>query len=402
MSNVSLSQAVILAGGRGTRLKPLTDTMPKPMIKFHGKPFLEYLINNLRGQGITRILLLLGYLPEVINNYFGNGDRLGVHIDYSVTDEKNDTGKRIKLAEPQIDEYFILMYCDNYWPLRLKDMLEQYKRMNVEGQITVYSNKDVYTKDNVRVEDGNVVQYDKSRTMPGLGGVDIGYALFNKTVLRYLPDDNILFETTIYPKLIKSRQLAAYTTDHRYYSVSSFERLGLTEAFLQGEPAIILDRDGVLNKKAPKACYVRNWDEFEWLPGAKEALALLKQSNYRIIIITNQAGINRGMMTKADLTDIHEKMKKEATEAGGDIDAIYHCPHGWDENCDCRKPRPGMLFHAQKDFHLDLTRTYFVGDDERDEMAGRTAGCPTILVNDNYPLLSAVKEKIINDKLFIR
>lgn len=402
MTALKLSQTVILAGGRGTRLRPLTDTVPKPMIKFHGKPFLEYLINNLREQGITRILLLLGYLPEVINNYFGNGDRFGIHIDYSITEEVNDTGRRIKLAESQIDEYFMLMYCDNYWPLRLKDMLEQYERMNVEGQITVYSNKDGYTKDNVRVENGYAVQYDKSRTMPDLKGVDIGYAIFNKTVLRYLPDDNILFEKTVYPKLVENRQLAAYTTDHRYYSVSSFERLELTEAFLRGEPAIILDRDGVLNKKPPKANYVKSWVEFEWLPGAKEALALLKQSNYRIIIITNQAGINRGMMTEADLMDIHEKMKKEAAEAGGNIGAIYYCPHGWDENCDCRKPKPGMFFQAQHDFHLDLTRTYFVGDDERDEMAGKAAGCPTILVNDNYPLLSAVKEKIINDKLFIR
>jgi len=395
------TQAVILAGGRGRRLLPLTNTVPKPMIKFHGKPFLEYIINNLREQGISKILLLVGYLPEIIKNYFGNGDRFGVHIDYSITDENNDTGRRIKLAESQIDEYFMLLYCDNYWPLRFEDMLEHYKRINVEGQITVYSNKDGYTKNNVRVESGYVVQYDKSRTMPALGGVDIGYAFFNKTVLRYLPYDNILFETTVYPKLVENRQLAAYTTDHRYYSVSSFERLGLTEAFLRYEPSIILDRDGVLNRKAPRADYVKNWDEFQWLPGAKEALALLKQYNYHIIIVTNQAGINRGIMTETDLTDIHEKMKKEATEAGGDIDAIYYCPHGWDENCDCRKPKPGMFFRAQKDFNLDLTRTIFIGDDERDKIAGRAAGCPTILVNDNYPLLSVVKEKIINDKVFI-
>lgn len=398
MTELKLLQAVILAGGRGLRLRPLTDTVPKPMIGFHGRPFLEYLINNLREQGILRILLLLGYLPEVIKNYFGNGDRFGVHIDYSITDEKNDTGKRIKLAESQIDEFFMLMYCDNYWPLRLRDMLEQYERMSVEGQITIYSNKDDYTRNNVRIENGFVVQYDKSRIKPGLRGVDIGYALFKKTVLSYLPDDNILFEKTIYPKLVESMQLAAYTTDHRYYSVSSFERLGLTETFLHGEPSVILDRDGVLNKKAPKAYYVRNWDEFEWLPGAKESIRLLANAGYKIIVITNQAGISRGIMKEEDLLEIHEKMKKEIEGIGGSIDAFYYCPHHWDENCECRKPSPGMLFQAQRDFSLDLTRTYFIGDDIRDEQAGRTAGCKTILLSPDLQLLQAVHNIILKTK----
>ena len=398
MSNITLSQAVILAGGRGTRLKPLTDTMPKPMVIFHGKPFLEYLINNLYEQGISKIVLLLGYLPAVIKDYFGNGDRFGVHIDYSITDVDNNTGRRMKLAEPFMDDYFLFMYCDNYWPLRLNEMLDEYNKMGVDGQLTIYSNKDNYTKDNVIIDQQRLIQkYDNSRTGPNLKGVDIGYAIFKKSVLDFLSKDNILFESTVYPHLTDANQLSGYITDHRYYSVGSFERLEKTEKFLERGPTIILDRDGVLNKKAPKAEYIAQWSEFEWLPGAKEALALLKQSNYRIIIITNQAGINRGLMTNADLMDIHEKMKREATEAGGDIDAIYYCPHGWDENCDCRKPKPGMFFQAQHDFHLDLTRTYFVGDDERDEMAGKAAGCPTILVSDNYPLLSAVKEKIINE-----
>ncbi len=403
MAALKLLQAVILAGGRGTRLRPLTDAVPKPMIKFHGKPFLEYLINNLRDQGILKILLLLGYLPDVIKNYFGNGDRFGVHIEYSITDIDNDTGRRMKLAEPFIDKYFLFMYCDNYWPLRLSEMLDQYMKMGVDGQLTIYSNKDNYTRDNVIIDQQRLIQkYDKSRTAPNLQGVDIGYAIFKKSVLGFLPKDNILFESTVYPHLTDANQLSAYVTDHRYYSVGSFERLEITENFLKCEPTIILDRDGVLNKKTPKAEYVTQWSKFQWLPGAKEALALLKRFNYRIIIVTNQAGISRGMMTEADLTDIHEKMKKEAREAGGDIDAIYYCPHGWDENCECRKPKPGMFFQAQRDFHLDLTKTVFIGDDERDKMAGDAAGCRTLLVDAEISLLRIVKEKIINDKLFIR
>lgn len=395
-----IDQAVILAGGRGIRLKPLTDRMPKPMIEFHGKPFLEYLIDNLREQGIRKILLLLGYLPEVIQGYFGDGRKFGVQIAYSITDVANDTGRRLRLVAPQIEPYFLLMYCDNYWPLRLHDMWEQYTRRNVDAQITVYSNKDNYTKSNVCIDKNYfILQYDKSRTAADLQGVDIGYAILRKTVLEHLPDENVLFESSVYPRLVENSQLVAYVTDHRYYSVSSFERLEMTERFLRREPAIILDRDGVLNKKPPQAEYIKNWSEFEWLPGSKEAIALLKKAGYKIIVVTNQAGIGRGVMTEADLREIHENMSREAEESGGGIDAVYYCPHGWNSGCECRKPRPGMLFQAQRDFHLDLTRTCFIGDDIRDEQAGKAAGCEVVHVSPDFPLLRVIQEKVfgVND-----
>lgn len=391
-----IKQAVMLAGGRGTRLRPLTDTMPKPMILFNGKPFLEYLIDNLREHGIREILLLLGYLPHIIQNYFGDGSKFGVHIKYSITDVENDTGRRMKLAEHLLDTLFLFMYCDNYWPLRLKDMVNNFLTSGVTGQLTVYSNKDKYTKPNVRIdENGLIVQYDKSRNAPHLQMVDIGFAIFKKEIMEILPDENVSFEGTVYPELVSKRQLTAYVTDHRYYSVSSYERLHVTREFLKREPVIILDRDGVLNKKAPKAEYIKKWDEFEWIDGAKEAILLLKRAGYKIIILTNQAGISRGEMNENDLEIIHKKMKEELLKSGGDFDAIYYCPHGWNDGCECRKPKPGMLFSAQRDFNLDLTRTFFIGDDVRDQQAGESAGCKTLLVSEEYPLLRIVKEKIL-------
>ena len=389
------TQAVILAGGRGVRLRPLTDTIPKPMIKFHGKVFLEYLIEMLRNQGFERVLLLLGYLPEVIQDYFGDGKRWGLEIEYSVSPVENETGRRVKLAEPYLHPCFLLMYCDNYWPMRMDKMWQRFVAANVPAMITVYGNKDYYTKDNVCVDqDGYVVVYDKSRTLPGLRGVEIGYALMTKSVVELLPKENVSFEQVVYPQLAEQRQLLAYVTNHRYYSVGSHERLPLTEAFLARRLAIILDRDGVLNKKPPQAHYVRTWDEFEWLPGAKEALHLLKEAGYQVIIVSNQAGIARGFMREADLMDIHERMKAEVVEADGQIDAIYYCPHGWDEGCDCRKPKPGMLYQAQRDFSLDLSRTYFIGDDERDGQAADAAGCPCVLVSDEVSLLDVARKLV--------
>ena len=131
------TQAVILAGGRGTRMAPLTDTCPKPMIEIHGKPFLEYLIDMLRDRGISRILLLLGYLPEVVQQYFGDGSRWSVKIEYSVTPIENETGPRLKAAMSQLDPYFLLMYCDNYWPMPLDKMWKRFREAKeVEAKLS--------------------------------------------------------------------------------------------------------------------------------------------------------------------------------------------------------------------------------------------------------------------------
>lgn len=387
-------QAVILAGGQGVRLRPLTDTRPKPMIEFHGKPFLEYLIELVRMQGFEHVLLLLGYLPESIQHYFGDGHRWGVEIDYDVSAVENDTGRRLKLAESKIDPTFLLMYCDNYWPMPFDRMWKRYDTTNAQAMLTIYRNRDRYTRDNVRVDgDGWVSTYDKDRTLPDLAGVDIGFGLFKRDVLSWIsPESNVSFERVVYPRLIAARHVQAFQTDHRYYSVSSLERLSVTEQFLARRPSVILDRDGVLNQKPPRAHYVRSWSDWAWLPGAREALRLFKETGFQIILVSNQAGIARGEMTETDLAQIHEHMLNDARQAGGDIHAIYYCPHGWDDGCACRKPQPGMLFSAQRDFHLDLSQTCFIGDDERDAQAAEAAGCPSRLVSERRTLLDVARE----------
>ena len=381
------TQAVILAGGRGTRLRPITDTRPKAMVEIQGKPFLEYLIEQLRDQGFERVLVLLGYLPGVVQQYFGDGSRWGIKIEYSVTAVGNETGRRVKLVEHHLAPCFLLLYCDNYWPMQIDRMWKRFADSDAEAMITVYSNKDGYTTNSVQVgSDGYVTIYDKSCTGSNLQGVEISYAFIKKSVVAALPEDNVLFEVAAYLPLAQKRRLLGYVTDHRYYSIGSHRRLPLTRAFFTRQPTVILDRDGVLNKKPPKAEYVRTWEEFEWLPQAKEALMVLNQNGYRVIIVSNQAGIARGAMTESHLEEIHANMRKEVAQAGGQIHAIYHCPHDWDEGCECRKPKPGMLFQAQRDHSLDLTRTLLIGDDERDKQAAEAAGCPSVLVSEREGL----------------
>lgn len=387
------TQAVILAGGRGERLRPLTDTVPKPMIEFHGTPFLGYLLELLREQGIERVVLLLGYLPEVIRSYCGDGRRWGLSIDYVVSPLEDETGRRLQHAASKLDPIFLLLYCDNYWPLRLDRLWRQFSAAEASASFVVYRNHDRYTRDNVAIDpDGFVTCYDKTRTSAGLRGVEIGFAVCRREVIELLPEGNPSFEREVYPRLIAQRQLRALVTDHRYYSVSSLERLPATEQFLARRPAIILDRDGVLNRKPPRAEYVRSWADWEWRPGALEALRLLKAHGYQVIVVSNQAGIARGMMTESDLEAIHARMKADVSAAGGAIDAVYHCPHGWDSLCECRKPKPGMLFQAQRDCALDLSRTPMIGDDERDGQAAKAAGCPWIQVSHERTLLDAVHD----------
>jgi D-glycero-D-manno-heptose 1,7-bisphosphate phosphatase len=389
-------QAVILAGGLGTRLRPITNTIPKPMIQFHGKPFLEYLLEMLKDQGFKKVLLLLGYLPEKVVEYFEDGKKWGIEISYSISDVEDDTGLRIQKAKHLIDQYFMLLYCDNYWPIQFEKMFYKFSNSAVDALITVYNNGDLYTKSNLRIsEDDYIEVYDKTRQTENLKGVDIGFYLLNKKVLDLIPSGNHNFEKSVLPILIKDKKIITFRTDHRYYSVGSHERLVLTEKFLSNEKTILLDRDGVINKKATKANYITKWDEWEWIEGSIKAISILKKNNYRIIVITNQAGIARGKMTIEDLNEIHYRMNLELEVYGGLIDKIYYCPHGWDENCDCRKPKPGMIFKAQQEWNLNLSNTYFVGDDERDLIAGEQANVKTFQVNEKYKLIDFVKNTLL-------
>lgn len=374
-------------------MQPITNDRPKPMVPILGRPFLEYQIEQLRGQGFERVLMLLGYLPEVVQNYFGDGTAWGVHIEYSVTEPDQLTSSRVATARHMIDPCFLLLYCDNYWPMQMNRIWTRFCQAGKPALITVYSNKDGYSRGSVRLDqDGHVRVFDRLRTTPGLREVEISYAILTDLALDLLPEQDTLFEEAIYTPLAQQGRLTAYVSDHRYYSVGSLQRLPATEAFMRREPTVILDRDGVLNCKPPQAQYVRNWGEWEWCPGSLEALRLLRQAGYRVIIASNQPGIGRGFMSEADLDAVHGRMMQEIAQAGGRVEAIYYCPHDWQAGCECRKPKPGLLYQAQRDFHLDLTRTPFIGDDERDQATAAAANCPFHRVTDARSLLDITQQ----------
>jgi D-glycero-D-manno-heptose 1,7-bisphosphate phosphatase len=147
--------------------------------------------------------------------------------------------------------------------------------------------------------------------------------------------------------------------------------------------AAFLDRDGVINRKAPEGQYVTRWEEMEFLPGAREAIRSLNQAGYFVVIVSNQRCVAKGLITTSELESMHARMRREFKAAGATIDAIYYCPHDFQPPCICRKPQPGMILEAARTHELDLAGSWMIGDSEHDVEAGKSAGCMTARLMDD-------------------
>jgi len=386
-------QAVILAGGLGTRLGEISKRVPKPLVPAGGVPFLAYLLRMLERQGIERVLLLLGYKADTIKEWCGDGSRFGLRIDYSIGATEDGTGRRLVRARDQLDPTFLLLYCDNYWPISLERMWQSFaSKPRAVAQVTVYRNRDGFTRNNMRIgSDGFVEVYDKLERHSDLLGIDIGFVIAKRSVVDVLSDRvDSSFEVEAYTALAEQGRLAAFETDHRYYGVGNPRRLEEASRFLTRRPCVLLDRDGVLNVKAPKGRYVTSASDFRWLPGARESLRELRDAGADVVVVTNQAGIGRGVFAEEALKEIHGRMRDEAIAAGGHLLDVLHCPHDWERPCECRKPAPGMFLQAQRVHELDLSLTPFVGDDARDQEAAHALGLPFFRVDFDHGLRQAM------------
>ena len=236
-----IRQAVILAGGRGERLRPITDDIPKPMAQINNKPFLDYLINSLITVGIRKILILLGYKGEIIKKRYSSMN--GIIIEFSQGSVEDQTGRRVLNAFNQLDDHFLLMYGDNYWPIELEAMCSNYKKLGTSVSTTVFSNKngtgEYGYENNVLIgNNGIIIKYDKNREMDRANGVDIGYFIVSKDSLDPDLSGNVSFEVDILPQFILKNHLGTYITDNQYYYITNlqtmkdFENTALTNNFL--------------------------------------------------------------------------------------------------------------------------------------------------------------------------
>ena len=396
-----MDSAVIIAGGRGARLGPVTSNLPKPLVDVCGVPFLHHLIKQVQDAGISRLIILAGYLGHEFTNFVHRykSDFPGLDIVVKISPVNLNTGDRLLDALDILDDRFLFLYGDNYAPINLRCYLDDVGKNADSTYLLVYENNDEYSKSNISIdEQSTILSYGSdNKQSQKRHHVDVGYAVLNKNDLLKVPSrENVHFGRDVLKRLIDQRQVKARVLLSRYYTVGTMERLQAARLFFRREKFVFIDRDGVLNVKSPRGTYVEDPSQFIWKNGSLEGLKIFKDSGYKVIVITNQAGVGRGVFDMTALDTIHQKMCLDARNAGGEIEYIYCCPHHWEDDCDCRKPKPGMLIAAQKDLMIDLSRTTFIGDDDRDGIAARAASTNFIKVKTNDSLRDIASRIVSN------
>lgn len=386
-------QAVILCGGLGTRLRPITNKIPKPLAPLNGKPFIDYLLKQLKSQRIKNVLLLTGYLGSLIKKKIGHGKKYGLKITYLDGPVDWDTGRRLWESKKLLDKEFLLLYSDNFSSFNLNNLKKFHKKKNLSVTLTV-SKK---TPGNISVTKNELVKNFAIRRSKKNNFVEIGYMIIKKKNLFAEFKNKNCNLSELLRSLSKKKQASAFEAIDDYYSISDKIRLKLTEKYLSKKKIILIDRDGVINYKAKKARYINFWSEFKFIPRVYKSLKKLSKNGFKFIVISNQAGISRGETKLKELIKIHKNMIKKFKSDGIDILKVYFCPHNWNTGCFCRKPMPGMLFEASKDFNFRLDNTLFIGDDPRDLMAAKKANCKGILWRNNnkYPEIDDLVKKTL-------
>lgn len=435
-------KTVIMAGGKGTRIASVASDVPKPMIRICGKPILEHQIENLKACGLTDIILVVGHLGEIIREYFGDGSGLGVHIEYFVEERPLGTaGALYKM--PQLTEDFLLLCGDVIIDVDFNRFIAFHREHRGWASLMVHPNGHPYdssllvTEILPPVEAGGLPQdtrkvvrwmnkederlYYRNRVNAGIE--IISPELLKETMKNFVPrhperPDKIDLDRDVLKPNIPGGKIFAYDTpeyikdmgtpDRFYEAEGDIRRGGGHERNLKNrQKAIFLDRDGTINKYVG---FLTSPEQFELIEGVAEAVRLINKSGFLAIVVTNQPVIARGDCTFEALQLIHDKMETELGKAGAFIDGLYFCPHHPDKgfegerpeyklSCDCRKPKPGLLMQAARDFNIDFSRSYMIGDGDRDVEAGVAGGCrEAIKVATDEPFaLKKVIERIVKE-----
>lgn len=398
-------KTVIMAGGRGTRIASINAEVPKPMIKICGKPILEYQTECLKRQGLTDIILVIGYLGNVIEEYFGNGGRYGLHIEYIREEEPLGTAGALYYLKDMITDDFLLINGDVIFDVNISLFLAVHRRNHSMATIFTHPNSHPYDSGIIVADREGVVtewltkeeerKWYKNRVNAGL------HLLSAKLLNQFEKPEKKDLDRDILKPLIAKRGLSVYDspeyvkdmgTPDRYYAVERDIKSGLAEKrnLSVKQKAIFLDRDGTINKYTG---FLKNAEDFALLDGVTKAVRLINKSGYLAIVITNQPVIARGEVSWEELTEIHNKMETLLGNDGAYVDDIFLCPHHPDKGyagerteykkvCECRKPRPGLLLQAAKKYNIDLHNSWMAGDSMNDVEAGRNAGCRTVYLGN--------------------
>lgn len=408
-------QAVIMAGGKGTRLAAVTKNIPKPMVPIEGKPLLEYQVENLRENGVNNIILIVGHLGDVIQDHFGDGSAFGVDINYYVEETPLGTAGALAKIKDRLEDTFFLVFGDLFININYDRFLEYHTEKQSLITLFVHPNSHPYDSDIIITDDESKVtgwSYKKDvRTEDYRNLVNAGLYVMQKAAVDEIEkiqsakgEDKVDLEKELIIPLIATSPIYAYHSTEYVKDIGTPDRLQkVTADYVNGvcgqrnlkhpQKCIFLDRDGTINKYVG---FLRTADQVELEPRAAEAIRLINESEYLAVVITNQPVIARGECSFEELNHIHNRLYTLLGREGAYLDGLYFCPHHPDKgfegevpelkfDCDCRKPKIGMLKRAEADFNADLSNSWFIGDTAMDVQTGKNAGMHTIMLQSSDP-----------------
>jgi D,D-heptose 1,7-bisphosphate phosphatase len=418
--NVNM-KAVILAGGKGTRLGKVTSEIPKPMIRLGDKPLLLYQIELLLKYNIRDIILLVNYLKDPIIEYFGDGTRFDANITYYEELSPLGTTGGIKEIENQLNEDFLVLYGDVLIDMDLSRLIGFHKSRKSECTLVLHPNDHPYDSDLVEINDeARVIAFHSKPHPEGAwyhNMVNAGAYVLSPRVLDFIEKGKKAdFGRDIFPFVCEQLAMYGYHTSEYLKDMGTPDRLEKVNRDLSSgrvarssyefmQPAIFLDRDGVINTERS---FISRPEDLEIFDNTPAAIRKINQAGFLSIVVTNQSAVARNLCTEEDVRTIHKKMETVLGNQGAWLDAIYYCPHHPDKGfpeenatykivCDCRKPGTGMFKKAIEKFNIDPSVSFMIGDSERDIQAGINAGCTTVGVMTGYGIK---KTRVLPDYMF--
>lgn len=354
-------------------MNPITNTIPKALVPIDGIPILARQLRQLERLGFSEVLILTGYLSKSVKNYCENF-LTSMHINCYESDSSDSPRERLLKVRDKIDGDFLLIYCDNL--IQSDYAIESVMKSEAPFTFLV----EPRFQGNVAISEKNKATYfsglrSSEYKFVELGNIKVATELFFELLERVEDLPSALAGVS------KALDCGYHIVIDSLSSVSTLSRYLVSE---KNRFKILLDRDGVLIESMPKREYVTKMSDYKPMWENWRALRELSEFGCDFIVATNQPGIALGQVSPDFLLELHQRISIDLMLQGVNILAFYVCMHHWDENCDCRKPRPGMLLSAMNDFHLSQEQTLFIGDDDRDLAAAREAGLEGILLGDKH------------------
>lgn len=390
-----IKEAIILAGGLGTRLRKAVPDLPKCMAPVAGRPFLFYVINYLRSQGVEKFIFSLGYRHEAIEAYLASQFKT-LAYQCVIEEEPLGTGGAIQLAcSKATEKNVVVTNGDSIFKADLHTAAMFHDRHMAECTLLLKPMKEFDRYGVVELDDEWLVKSFKEKQYYKSGTINAGlYLLHTGKFLDEEFPDKFSFEKDYLEKMYPVRRIYGQVQDGYFIDIGIPEDFQRAQQDLSHPPldlknidkswTLFLDRDGVINHEK-KEDYILNPGEFHFYDGVKEALQQFGNKFGKIIVVTNQRGIGKGLMTERDLSDIHQYMVEEIEQAGGRIDKIYHCD-SLDNTYPDRKPNPGMALHACREFpEIDLSKAIVAGNKPSDMLFGKNAGIYSVFIASTNP-----------------